>query len=268
MRASGKYWALLLLALAAPDVRAQQACDLFADAPKSFPMIACEFLRGCPRWNLLDGYPPIVRVEPLRTHVVRRPAVCFGRRCVTVQDETVDFVYELDLPQPLPKWSPEIVQGLRPMAHGGPWIDYFPAKIQSLDDVAYSALDHFCAADGYRRNEFPYSHTLASPASPMTWPFSPNSLGGQCIRAVLTWEESGCYVQFPSGPQLFVRGTPLTDEDKRILLLAADDSFSLPFQFNGPDSIKYPDGTLPVQYHQRPRAVLLQFFSLSMEFNF
>jgi hypothetical protein len=56
--------------------------------------------------------------------------------------------------------------------------------------------------------------------------------------------------------------------DDKSLLFVDDDNFSLPFQFGGPDTIKYPDGTDPVTPRQRLRTVLLQLFGLSMEFNF
>jgi hypothetical protein len=57
-------------------------------------------------------------------------------------------------------------------------------------------------------------------------------------------------------------------DEKNLLFFNDDDNFSLPFQFGGPDTIKYPDGTYPVETKQRLRTVILQLLGLSMEFNF
>jgi hypothetical protein len=94
---------------------------------------------------------------------------------------------------------------------------------------------------------------------------------GVCLFSQLIHDDVARHViRLPDGSCLIVNdpnGKRSVFEDKN-LLFVDDDSFSLPFQFGGPDTIKYPDGTEPVPPRQRLRTVLLQLFGLSMEFNF
>ncbi len=246
MFGAGRWTILLAFALAAPSLRAQQP-SVF---PTAIELLGSPCNGACEIMRTTDG----VHIRADRTHVCF-DCPLFSSRFVSNQAPLGTVACELSEKQPefsgvvrqLDWWGAAVIPGWRPIALRCVFPDVYPQR-------------HFCSAVG----------PMSAPEETWTCEILQCPTDG-CLLSQLIHDNSRRHIdRLSDGSYLIVNDMNVANAGfgEKSLLFFDDDNFSLPFQFGGPDTIKYPDGTYPPETKQRFRTFLLQLLGLSMEFNF
>jgi hypothetical protein len=250
MMGAGRWTVLLAFVLAAPSLRAQQ--------PSVFPTAierldspcngACEIIRTTDGVHIRADRIHVYFDCPLFSSGPCRFVSSLAPSSGTVACELAEKQHEFSgVVRQSDWWGAAVIPGWRPIALRCVFPDVYPQRHFRSGVGPVSAPEETWTCELFQ--------------CPTDW----------CLLGQLILDNSRRHVvRLSDGSYLIVNDTNVANAGfgEKTLLFFDDDNFSLPFQFGGPDTIKYPDGTYPPETKQRFRTFLLQLLGLSMEFNF